>query len=175
MKKYVALIPLVTALAGCGLAPTEPALDFENISLGAVTSEVEPAPSEPVEEEPGSGNNAVSEVDYARDRNAEIEIEDQAGDGYTVVIDEIHVAAGNAFLVIYDSTGLVRSSTLVTPQSQPVVVRFEAPLASSQELEAALYLDNGDGKLSLTDDFPILGDEDELVHEDFNYTVLSSD
>lgn len=173
--KRIWIAAFVLGVSGCSVAPAEPALEFSAINLDqapAATAPVSPTPtSEPGETE---GDLQDSEQpEFALDRNAEIEIEDQSGDGSSVMIDEIHISGGNSFLVIYDTTGLVRSSTLVTAQSQPVVVRFEVPIESSQELEAALYLDNGDGQFSLTDDSPLLDYERELVHEDFYYTVVS--
>jgi hypothetical protein len=56
-----------------------------------------------------------------------------------------------------------------------VTIKLDYPLESSQELEAALYLDDGDGVFRLADDFPILDDEEELVHEGFYYRLTSND
>jgi len=63
------------------------------------------------------------------------------------------------------------TETLVTPQSQPVTVRLNSPVTTSQELHATLYLDNGDGVFELDLDLPILGEEGKLVHETFYYKV----
>ena len=176
MRK-TALLLAALMLSGCAAGPSGPTLEFESVDLLAPTdAESEGSQneqtSEPVQSEP-----ADEEVrpESAIDRFAEIEIEDQSGDGISVLIDEIQISAGNAFLVIYDSSGMVLGSTLVTPQSQPVRLRLDLPIETSQELEAALYLDDGDGKLSINDDIPIYDDERELVHEDFYYRVSVND
>jgi len=173
MRK-TALFLAVLMLSGCAASPSGPTLDFESVDLLAATDagsegsqNEQPVQSEPEDEE--------ARRESALDRFAEIEIEDQSGDGSSVLIDEIQISAGNAFLVIYDSSGMVLGSTLVTPQSQPVRLRLDMPIATSQELEAALYLDDGDGKLSINDDIPIYDDERELVHEDFYYAVNVDD
>jgi len=102
-----------------------------------------------------------------------VDIEDQEGDGTSLAIDEIKVGRANAFLVIYDTSGLVIAETLVTPQSQPVTLLLEIPLTRSQDLQAALYLDDGDGVFELDLDLPLLGEEGKLVHEDFFYKVTN--
>lgn len=141
---------------------TAPAKDLENLDAiylepGTVTESA--SPSEP----------AVQE--YAKDPDSEIEIDDQVGDGITLKIHEIQVSRGNAFLVIYNSQNFVVSEAFVTPQSQPVTLFFDIPILQSQELQAALYLDDGDGVFDLGKDLPILGEDNELVHETFSYQV----
>lgn len=177
MRK-VAVVVLMLSLAGCSTTSAAPMEDLEAITLGqqqsggntsaANTLGESEQPSDSVEPQPDAQT-------YARDRYAEIDIEDQTGNGSSISIDEIEISGGNSFLVIYDSTGLVLASALVTAQSQPVTIKLDYPLASSQELEAALYLDDGDGEFSLARDFPILDDEEELVHEDFYYRLTSDE
>lgn len=182
MRKVLAIAG-IALLSGCSGATNSPILEFASIQLGendVTTAEPDPtsAGSEP---QPSSGESpspkptdSDDEAEYARDRYAEIDIEDQTGNGVSVLIDEIHISGGNSFLVIYDRTGLVLSSTLVTTQSQPVQILLDTPLSSSQELEAVLYLDNGDGRFSLAEDSPILDEDGDLVHEDFDYTVVDN-
>jgi len=182
MKK--ALAPaLVLLLAGCSSTQSAPDLQFDSITLGdaesvataqPTTSDTpDPEPSEQEEPSQSSEPDEAAETEYAKDRYAEIEIDDQVGDGTMVEIDEIRISAADSFLVIYNNQGLVLSSALVTPQSQPVTVKLQVPVTSSQELEAALYLDNGDGIFDLTSDLPILDEEGDLVHEDFEYRLIS--
>ena len=100
-----------------------------------------------------------------------MDIDDQAGDGTYIRIDEIELERGNAFLVVYNLSGIVLAEVFVTPQSQPVTLLMDAPLLGSQQLQATLYLDNGDGIFELDEDLPIIGEEGELVHESFWYSV----
>ena len=148
-------------LGGCASAPAGDLENFEPITLGDNPA---PAPTKTADPEG---------QEYANDPSAEVDIEDQSGDGLSIQIDEIKVGRANAFLVIYDSSGLVIAQTLVTPQSQPVNLVLDAPLTRSQDLQAALYLDNGDGVFELDLDLPLLGEERELVHEDFYYKVAN--
>lgn len=184
MKKLIALVPILV-LSGCVGAPSEPELQFDSIALGETGSvaTAQPSSSAAASEEPqhsqgpsqepstSPSESESSSDEYAQDRYAEIDIEDQSGDGVMVQIEEIRISGSNSFLVIYDNNGLVLASALVTPQSQPVTIKLQVPITESQELEAVLYLDDGDGLFDLNKDFPILDYEQELVHEDFYYRV----
>lgn len=163
-KRLAALIVLLGSaltLTGCSNAPAQEFQSFENIVLGDNPA---PAPTQTFDPE---GQQ------YATDPTAEVDIDDQSGNGESLAIDEIKVGRGSSFLVIYDSSGVVLAQTLVTPLSQPVTIFLDAPLESSQELQAALYLDNGDGVFQLDKDLPLLDEEGELVHEDFYYRLTN--
>ena len=150
---------LAISLTGCSVAQSS---DFQNFDSIVLDGNPTPTPTQTID----SAGQA-----YATDPYAEVDIEDQSGDGRSVAIDEIKVARGNSFLVIYDLNGFVLAQSLVTPQSQPVTLLLDSPILESQELQATLYLDNGDGLFELDLDLPILGEEGELVHESFDYSV----
>ena len=161
MRKVVAALGLVL-LTGCTVQANQPELGFSNITLdGQSRPAVTPS-------------QIPEDSDYAVDSRADIDIEDQQGDGNSVVIEELKVGRDNTFLVIYDTTGLVLASAKASPQSQPVQVSLDIPVTVSQELEAALYLDDGDGVFSLQLDRPLVDYEGEIVHEDFYYRVVSN-
>ncbi len=161
MRKVVAALGLVL-LTGCSVQANQPELGFSNITLdGQSRPAVTPS-------------QIPEDSDYAVDSRADIDIEDQQGDGNSVVIEELKVGRDNTFLVIYDTTGLVLASAKASPQSQPVQVSLDIPVTVSQELEAALYLDDGDGVFSLQLDRPLVDYEGEIVHEDFYYRVVSN-
>lgn len=159
VKTFLLILASTISLAACSGAPEKNLENFEAIFLEPGTISESIAPADPVAQE------------YARDPDAEIDIDDQIGDGVTLRIDEIQVSRGNAFLVIYNSQNFVVSEAFVTPQSQPVTLFFDIPILQNQELQAALYLDDGDGVFDLSKDLPILGEENELVHESFSYQV----
>jgi hypothetical protein len=156
-------------LAGCSSLPPENQLDFKVVELrGDQESNAQEDETVPPVTE------SDSTVHFAVDRSAEIEIEDQIGNGELVFIEEIRVGRANSFLVIYDSTGTVLAANLVSPQSQPITVRLERPLTKSEKLEAVLYLDDGDGEFNLDKDSPLVDAENEIVHEDFDYKVAKN-
>lgn len=158
MKRLLALLA-VLSLAGCTVSDPV-VVQFESVRLGAASAQ--PSPT------------ATSDsTEFVVDESADVEIEDQSGSGGSVLIEEIKVGREGTFLVIYDRNGLVLASAMVSPQSQPVMVPLEVPISASQELQATLYLDNGDGVFSLQSDSPLIDDEGELVHEDFYYELVA--
>ena len=167
--RYLSLLLATTLLAGCSSLPPENQLNFKVVELRGdqVANTKEDETETPATE-------SDSTVHFAVDRSAEIEIEDQIGNGELILIEEIRVGRANSFLVIYDSTGTVLSANLVSPQSQPVTVRLDRPLSKSAKLEAVLYLDDGDGEFNLDKDSPLVDAENEIVHEDFDYTVAKN-
>ena len=165
--RFFALAIAVGLLAGCSANSTQHQLDFATVEL----SGAETGNDQNIDGSETSSSPDAEEPNYAVDRSAEIDIEDQTGDGQLVQIEEIRVGRSNTFLVIYDSSGTVLASTLVSPQSQPVDVKLERTLTKSSQLEAVLYLDDGDGQFEIDQDSPLIDDEGELVHEDFEYIV----
>lgn len=164
--RILSLLVIAALLTGCSTTSAQHQLDFAAVELSGESSTTsKPQPTEPA---------ASEEPNYAVDRSAEIDIEDQSGSGSLVQIEEIRVGRSNTFLVIYDSDGIVLASTLVSPQSQPVNVELERTLAKSSRLEAVLYLDDGDGQFEIGEDSPLIDDEGELVHEDFDYTLTKN-
>jgi hypothetical protein len=121
---------------------------------------------------PNTSNDLVPEPGLANqvsDSFAELEIEDQAGNGQSVELDEVRLSLGLGFLVITNQEGSVLGYATVTPDSQPVSVSLTSKVTSSQELIGLLFLDDGDGEFSSQIDPKILGDEGEPVEEDFDY------
>lgn len=158
--KKLAIFAATLLLSGCAVSQADPQLSFTKIDLQNPQASPTQKPAEPDQD-----------FDYAVDARAEIEIDDQVGNGRSVMIEEIRVGREGTFLVIYDGSGLVLGTTEVSPQSQPVTVELAVELERSQELQATLYLDNGDGVFDLNTDLPLLDYEGELIHEDFYYRV----
>ena len=173
ITRFVIAVGAIAFLAGCTQSLPENQLDFDVVDLGS--SATESSISKPGGETETNEPESEPGQEYAVDKNAEIDIEDQLGDGKIVAIEEIRVGRSSAFLVIYNQEGLVLGKSLVSPQSQPVNIKLQIPLVASAQLEAVLYLDNGDGSLNLSEDLPLVDNEGELVHEDFSYQVTSDE
>ena len=156
-----------------GIAPVESA-----IQLGAAS----PAPSGPTTPSPStsessSGEDGETEDGAATpagavfDKDAEIEIEDQVGNGKTVVIDEFEVNIDNLWLVICTKDDRVLSALLTNTESKPVTLTLSSPVTTSQELVAYLFLDDGDGKFNAQLDVAVFEEPGELIGEDFMYEI----
>lgn len=105
----------------------------------------------------------------AYDPRADLDIDDQYGDGWSVVIDSVRVTRDDVHLVILDDRGSVLGSQAVTPGVQPVQIVLDRRVDSSGDLYGVLILDDGDGSFDPQVDAPLLDDDDEIIEEDFEY------
>ncbi|MEZ5185516.1 MAG: hypothetical protein R2720_07200 [Candidatus Nanopelagicales bacterium] len=142
------------ALAACGsdTPATEPsAVPSEAIVLPETT---DPQPTNP-----------------AADSVADLEVDDQYGNGRSVTVTSVILGRGPAWLTISDLGGNVLGVKEVSPRTQPVTVNLQPPVTMSQELLAALYLDDGDGSFDAEKDTLMVDEDGEPVSEDFDYIV----
>lgn len=157
---YVAALSIL--LTGCATA------DESEVKLSAIDlrSSNSTSPTPTPSDFPSS--NPVS------DSFAELELEDQSGQGDRVQVEEVRLSLGSGLLVISDLSGNYLGSAIVTPDSQPVAVQLDNKINISQELIGTLYFDDGDGVFSAESDFQIRDDEGEIVREDFDYQVTGN-
>ena len=145
------------ALAGCA-ETTSPNLDIPPVELRGDWTPTPPASSTI---DPGTLNDAF----------AELELEDQSGDGSRVQVEEIRIGFDIGFIGIFDLEGNLMGYAKVTSQSQPVSVSLDTPVVASMELLGKLYADNGDGKFDPATDPAVLDDDREMVFEAFDYRL----
>lgn len=105
----------------------------------------------------------------AYDPRADLDIDDQFGDGRSVVIDSVRVTRDGVHLVVLDERGSILGSQAVIPGVQPVQIDLARPVTTSGDLHAVLVLDDGNGRIDPGTDLPLLDDDDEIIEEDFEY------
>lgn len=152
-----------------GLAVALPAL-LTGCSSSSPAGTTVPAGEEAIELPVGTSAPTAS-TPSATDPVADLEVDDQAGDGTEVAVTSVLLSREPALLVITDMTGQVLGVKQVSTRSQPTQVRLQTPVTVSQELDAALYLDNGNATFNPAKDVPMLDEENEPVSEDFDYVV----
>lgn len=171
---------LVTALLVTGCS-TIAAPDFElpSISLGeSPIPSVSPSPdqtAQPDQSKPTTSESPTAEPtrepERVSDGFAELDMEDQAGDGLSVEIEEVRLSLGKGILVIFDNQGQVLGSSQVMVKTQPVAITLTSPIQRSQKLVAQLFLDNGNGSFDQDLDTPILDHDGDLARESFEYKL----
>ena len=154
----LAVLAAIT-LTGCS-STTVNETQLPKISLGQSQ-----APTTNPPETPSSLPKTVS------DAYAELEMEDQSGDGLSVEIHEVRLSVGTGLLVIMDSQGKVLGSIEVALNTQPVGVLLNSPIGQSQMLYAQIFLDDGDGEFDSNLDAPILDEDGDLAREGFGYVL----
>lgn len=155
----IALVGVLTAGCGSGTA-TDTASTASGIVLGTVPGTMPDAPAEQPTTPPASPTLGQAGV---IDPTADLDIDDQRGDGSQVVIESLATSLTGVTLVITDRKGRTVGTATVTPGVQPVTVELQVPLARSQELRGALMAPGEAGML--------VDDEGEAVEEDFDYVI----
>jgi uncharacterized protein (DUF736 family) len=179
-----AAIAAATLLAGCTggteeVGP-EPAVSLGGAGAPAPEAATTTAPASPA----GSGTRVDDEADdviplgtpTVVDTTAEVDVEDQVGDGRTVRVDEVRAGAGPGFVVIHDAGRVVLGWAPVSTGVRTVAVELDTPVRAGQQLVAALFRDDGDGAFEPQDDRLVVEEDDdspagEPVAEDFDYVL----
>lgn len=153
------LVTLITSLTLSSCAQSQNStMNLPNIDLGSTDS---PTTIESPNVTTGSFNDTF----------AELELEDQYGDGTRIAIEEVRISFELGYVGVFDLEGYLLGFAKVTNQSQPVAINLEKALSSSTKLLAKLYADNGDRTFDPSTDLPVLDDDREIIIEDFDYQL----
>lgn len=101
-----------------------------------------------------------------RDNEAELDAEDQVGDGRTVMVDDVQLTRTDGFVTVcmLDSNRLLGSSPIArSTDDRPVRVRLDEPITTTTRLLVVLYADNGDGHFDWATDPRVSGDDDDVA------------
>jgi hypothetical protein len=104
------------------------------------------------------------------DESADLDVEDQVGDGRQVRLDGVRAGSAAGFVAVYDAGWILLGTTPVTPGVQPVTLTLTQSVRSGQELVAVLHRDEGDGAFDAATD-PVVVADGEPVAEDFDYIL----
>ena len=94
---------------------------------------------------------------------ADLDIDDQRGDGTSVVVESLTTGLLGVELVLVDEQGQTLVTMPVKPGVQPVTVELWIRLERSQEVRGMLMAPDGSGIL--------IDDDGEAVEEDFDYVI----
>ncbi len=184
--RVAAAIAAATLLAGCSRGGeevgAEPAVSLGAAASGAPTPQA--ATSTPSASPAGSGAGLGDDADdviplgavTVVDNTAEVDVEDQVGDGRTVEVDEVRAGAGPGFVVVYDAGRVVLGWAAVPRGARAVAVELDTPVRAGQQLVAALFRDDGDGAFEPRADRLVVEEDDdspdgEPLTENFDYVL----
>ncbi|WP_377640258.1 hypothetical protein [Oryzobacter terrae] len=165
------------ALGACGTAPAPEAPAGPIVLRSSATSGTPTPSATPTTPATGGAAPVVPDV---RDADAEVGVQDQAGDGRSVLVEEVVLGSGPGHAVVVDrSTRAVLGSAPVRAgTSRDVAVALSTPVPRSGEYLVMLYADDGDGTFEETRDGLVVeadddggGDDGGSVDEDFRYTL----
>lgn len=175
--KATAVAAVALLLAACGSddpqASTEPAVTLDSTTTPTAAAPATPGATTNPNPDVGGGQSddfVLVGAPTLVDELADLDVEDQRGDGRSVLVDEARSGQSVTLIGIYDAGQNVLGFGEVHSGSQPVTIELTRPVTSSQELFAVLHADsNGNGKLDSDD--AVLVEEGEQVTEDFDYVL----
>ena len=156
----IALVSLLTAGCGSGAPSDLGSTSAPGIMLS--TGPVSPAPDGSSTQQPRMGADSAGPQGTV-DPTADLDIDDQRGDGSQVIVESLATSLTGVTLVLLDSKGKTVAAIPVAPGVQPVAVELDVTLVRSQELRGVLMAPDGAGML--------VDDEGEVVEEDFDYVI----
>ena len=161
------------ALGACGTTPAPDPADGPIVLRGSETSGSPTPPSSPTTTATGGAAPVVPDV---RDDDAEVEVQDQGGDGRTVTVEEAVLGSGPGHVVVVDpaTRTVLGSASLRAGTSRAVTVTLTTSVPRTGEYLALLYADDGDGAFDDTRDGLVVDADDDgggSVDEDFRYTL----
>lgn len=166
MKWIVSILFALLLLSSCSSNASTPlALPSAAIKLSGNPSS-SPSPSESMSEIPPNPTKSP------RDPDAEIDIDDQSGDGTRLMIDEVEFSLNSVWLVIRSKQGKLFHFELLKYGAKKASIQLMTPLATG-EYFVSLHSDDGDGEFDITKDRMIRGNEREMAREDFDYSRTS--
>jgi hypothetical protein len=100
------------------------------------------------------------------DDEAELDADGQAGDGRTVIVEEVQLARTDGFVAVCSlDDNLLLGSLPITRSTddRSVRVTLDEPITATTQLLVVLYADNGDGHFDWATDSRVSGDEDDIT------------
>lgn len=166
---------VVVTLSACG-ASEAPAAGGPPIVLSSSDGSTPTSPASttasapPSSPAPGGAAPVAADV---HDRDAELEADDQRGDGRSVRVVSVRLTAGAGHVAVVDTrTGDVLGSVAVRAgTTRGLTVPLTDPLSRSGELLLVLHADDGDGRFDAATDGRVVDDDGEPVDEDLDYTL----
>lgn len=138
----------------------------ENVDLAPIVvanPDAESQPSVP------SAASVIGDMSPVTDARADLDIDDQSGDGRTVIIEAVDTDLPAVHIVIETRDGQILGSDLRTGGLQPVTLRLNQSVPEPMELMGRILVDDGDGILEIEIDRPVVDAEGEQVAENFDY------
>jgi len=117
--------------------------------------------------------------DTVADDDAELDVEDQRGDGRSVAVEEVQLTSGSGFVAVYTRDGQLLGSAEVG-RGRTLTVELDEPIPATGEYRAVLFADDGDGTfdaetdprvVEADDDDDDQDDDEDAVDDEFDYRL----
>ncbi|GAA1836074.1 hypothetical protein ACFFOM_09000 [Microlunatus capsulatus] len=172
-------------LSACGddAEPAAPAPEAPATSAAAPSAETtsaapsaDPTTASPSASASPSSAPSASGGPTVDDDRAELDVEDQSGDGRSVAVEEVRLTSGTGFVAVYTRDGQLLGSAEVG-SGRGLTVDLDERIPATGEYRAVLFGDDGDGRFDADADPRVVEPDDDAdeaadpVDDDFDYRV----
>ncbi|HSK27547.1 MAG TPA: hypothetical protein VK894_11625 [Jiangellales bacterium] len=162
------LVTGALALSACGGGDDDSTTTIGNEGGVVTTSPTAGADLSPDDATTEGGAAAVPAP--FRDDDAELDVEDQSGDGTTVVVEEVRLSRTAGWLAVFAEDGetlLGHAPVEPSDDERRLDVTLDQPVTGTQTLLAVLFADDGDGAFDPAADPRVTDDDDDHDDDDF--------
>lgn len=129
----------------------------------------------PAAGEASSASAVPAAADDVRDDGAELDLEDQSGDGSAVVVEEVGVSQGSGLVVVTraGSTTPIGVAVVQDGGERDLTVVLEERLTGDAKIRAVLYVDTDeDGAFDPAHDTVVVDDDGDPETDDADYRLF---
>lgn len=174
-----ATTPAPAPAATTEAAPSAPATSAAPSASASADDDSSPSSSPSTSASTPSGNTST-----VPENSAEVDVDDQRGDGTSITLQQVRITEGTGFVAIYTRDNVLLGSAEVTPNDAPTSIKLSDPVPATGELTAVLFGDDGDGKFDAEKDPRLVeadddddnddndADDNDTIEEDFDYTLV---
>jgi hypothetical protein len=129
----------------------------------------------PAAGEASSASAVPAAADDVRDDGAELDLEDQSGDGSAVVVEEVGVSEGNGLVVVTRDGSTTPIGAAVVPDGgeRGLTVVLEERLTGDAKIRAVLYVDpDEDGAFDPAEDTVVVDDDGDPETDAADYRLF---
>lgn len=170
LRKAAPLLALVAVVgATAGTATTVAALTRPQPDA-AITAAVPSAasPASAGQPQPAGPPATAAALPALAMTAATLDVDDQVGDGRTVLIGKAAVS-GAGHVAVFTADGRLLGSSPVSGVAGAIAVQLEQPVTGPTELHAVLYADDGNGTFEPASDPRVVDSDGDLEDEGFDY------
>ena len=109
------------------------------------------------------------------DDRAELDVEDQRGEGRSVAVEEVRLTSGTGFVAVHTRDGRLLGSAEVG-SGRILTVELDERVPTTGDYRAVLFGEDGDGRFDADADPRVVepdddADDDDPVDDDFDYQL----
>jgi hypothetical protein len=164
----VGIVAATLSLAACSDGGTDPTPAAQS---AAAASPAASSPAASVPQTPASSAGVESGTGTVTDLQAELDVDDQAGRGRSVRVEDVLISNGTGHVVVFAANGRQLGSSKVSTTVRRLTISLDKPVPRTSELLAVLFSDDGDGRFEAAADPRIVDEDGDFTDDSFDYQL----